>query len=94
MDQVAREFGMSLETLRNETAPRTSGTDVVATRSCGRGLSVAGKDAKIARLRPFFTNNVGPRWWKLFGDEDAHARQRLGHSLDPQTCMARSITGS
>ena len=50
INQVARELGMSHETLRNwvRAAERQTGAGSVAD---GSGLSVADKDAEIARLR-------------------------------------------
>ncbi|MBQ0896974.1 transposase [Micromonospora sp. U56] len=50
INQVARELGMSHETLRNwvRAADRQTGTGAA---SGGGGLSVADKDAEIARLR-------------------------------------------
>ncbi|MEH0938102.1 transposase [Micromonospora psammae] len=48
INQVARELGMSHETLRNWVRAAERQT---ATASGGDGLSVADKDAEIARLR-------------------------------------------
>jgi transposase len=51
INQVARELGMSHETLRNwvRAAERQAGVGPAA--SDGGGLSVADKDTEIARLR-------------------------------------------
>lgn len=49
INQVARELGMSHETLRNWV--RAAGRRTASTASGGGGLSMADKDAEIARLR-------------------------------------------
>ena len=51
INQVARELGMSHETLRNWVRAAERQTEVPAAGSGGGGLSVADKDAEIARLR-------------------------------------------
>ncbi|MGC4897389.1 IS3 family transposase [Micromonospora sp. DT31] len=51
INQVARELGMSHETLRNWVRAAERRTGAAATASGGDGLSVADKDAEIARLR-------------------------------------------
>ncbi|MFI7624318.1 IS3 family transposase [Micromonospora echinofusca] len=51
INQVARELGMSHETLRNWVRAAERRTGASATVSGGDGLSVADKDAEIARLR-------------------------------------------
>ena len=51
INQVARELGMSHETLRNWVRAAERQTRVAAASSGGDGLSVADKDAEIARLR-------------------------------------------
>lgn len=51
INQVARELGMSHETLRNWVRAAERQTKAAGPVSAGDGLSVADKDAEIARLR-------------------------------------------
>jgi transposase len=51
INQVARELGMSHETLRNWVRKQDQQTGSAGGVSAGDGLSVADKDAEIARLR-------------------------------------------
>lgn len=51
INQVARELGMSHETLRNWVRAAERRTGAAAAVSGEGGLSVADKDAEIARLR-------------------------------------------
>nr|QLJ96977.1 transposase [Micromonospora carbonacea] len=51
INQVARELGMSHETLRNWVRKEDQHSRSAGVVSAGDGLSVADKDAEIARLR-------------------------------------------
>lgn len=51
INQVARELGMSHETLRNWVRKEDQPTRLAGAASAGDGVSVANKDAEIARLR-------------------------------------------
>ncbi len=51
INQVARELGMSHETLRNWVRKEDQPTRLAGAASTGDGLSVADKDTEIARLR-------------------------------------------
>ena len=51
INQVARELGLSHETLRNWVRKQEQRSAADAGGSAGGGLSVADKDAEIARLR-------------------------------------------
>ena len=51
INEVARELGMSHETLRNWVRKHEQQTSGAAAAPAGAGLSVADKDAEIARLR-------------------------------------------
>lgn len=51
INQVARELGVSHETLRNWVRRQERQTGQASSVAGGNGLSVADKDAEIARLR-------------------------------------------
>ena len=51
INEVARELGMSHETLRNWVRKHEQQTSGLGSAPAGAGLSVADKDAEIARLR-------------------------------------------